>query len=112
MRLYITDSQVEPLSGYVLKPADLAYNMAHLVIASQRWEECYIDVSDAVPDGCVRLLTNQCDAILPAVPEILSMHEMHVLCDLFPKLAGSIRKAFMQKKSVYDILPNRWSKEG
>ena len=111
MKLFITDDPMDSLSGVILRPADLGCNLSQCVIASQRWEACYIDITEDIPDGRVRYLGEQCDVIFPAVPSKPSMHQMHILCDIFPKLSGTIRKAFMQKRDMHEVLPNVWDKE-
>ena len=108
MRLYITTAAVPPLSGVVIKPEFLGMKITHLTLASQQWSALYIDVDECIPEGSLRFLPTKCKSIKVSCPERPSMHQLHLLGELFPALDGKLRKAYMKEESVHGILPEVW----
>lgn len=108
MNLYITSTPTDSMTGVTLAPELLNTNMAHLVIASNKWDAAYIEVSETIQQGRLQMIPTVCNKIYPRVPELPNRHEMILLTELFPALSGSIRKVFMKGDSVYGILPQVW----
>lgn len=108
MNLYITNDAVDSMTGVAIAP-ELVNNMGtHLVMASRKWDEAYVDCGDEIQEGWLRLLHTQCSKIFPRVPEHPTRHQMILLTELFPELAGTIRLAFMKGESMYGVLPQVW----
>ncbi len=91
-----------------LRPQDLNFNSAHAVVASQVWDECYIDLDECIEEGKLRYMPNKCRAIFPRFPDSPSRHQMILLTELFPALTGTIRKAFLKGDDLHGILPTVW----
>lgn len=108
MKLYITDRELPPLCGIVIKPQFLGVKMTHLTLASQTWDTLFIDVDESIPEGSLRFLPKKCNKICACCPEHPSMHQLHLLVELYPELDGKLRKAFMKGESVGGILPEMW----
>lgn len=108
MNLYISDQPGDPITGTQIHPNLLNNRAAHLVIASVKWQEAWVDVVDEISEGCLTHLNEKCNVIHARVPDHPSRHQMVLLCELYPDLAGSIRKAFMKGESVNAILPSVW----
>jgi hypothetical protein len=108
MNLYITDANVPPLSGVVIQPKHMALKLTHLVLASQTWSTLYIDIVESIPEGTLRFLHTKCERILVACPEHPTLHQLHLLIELFPKLDGQLRKAFMKGDAIHGLLHEVW----
>lgn len=108
MTLAITNGHYDPMLCVRLSPTDLNTNPAHAVIASKVWDECYIDVDEAIEESKLRMLSTKCRKIFARFPEHPSRHQMVLLTELYPDLAGSIRKAFLKGDDLHGVLPYLW----
>lgn len=108
MKLYITSQELPPLSGIVVRPEFMELNMTHLTLASQNWETLYIDVEECIPEGSLRFLPRKCFKIRACCPEHPSLHQLHLLVELYPELDGRLRKAYMKGEGIGGILPEMW----
>lgn len=108
MRLYITDRELPPLSGIVIKPQYMGLNMTHLTLASQNWDELYIDLDESIPEGSLRFLPKKCAKIIVGCPDHPSTRQLHLLIELFPELDGKLRKAQMKGAGVHGLLREVW----
>lgn len=108
MKLYITNDAIDTMEGVVVAPADLNSNLAHLVIASRKWDAIFIDVDEAIQEGRLRYLHTKTDTIKPRVPANPSRHQMVLLTELFPNNAGTIRAAYMKGADIHGVLPAVW----
>lgn len=108
MNLYITDVQTDPMAGVRVPPDLITNNQAHLVIASNTWDEAWVEVSESISQGCMTRLPEKCRKIYVQVPEHPSRHQMVLLCELFPELSGTIRKIFLKGESIHEVLPYLW----
>ncbi len=91
-----------------LRPEDLNLNSAHAVVASQVWDECYIDVDECIQEGKLRYMHEKCRAIYARFPTTTSRHQMVLLTELYPDLTGTIRKAYLKGDDLHGILPTLW----
>lgn len=105
MKLFITSKAVRPLSGVVIHPSHMGLNVAHLTIASQQWDTLYIEVAECIPEGSLRFIPKKCARIRPSCPNHPSLHQLHLLVELYPELDGRLRKAYMKGEGVGGILP-------
>ena len=48
MKLYITDRELPPLCGIVIKPQFMGLKVTHLTLASQTWDTLFIDVDESI----------------------------------------------------------------
>lgn len=108
MTLYVTDRLVPNLSGCKLTPAQLAYNVSHLMIASRTWDKIFLDLTDDIPDGSLVYLRGKCKDLAVACPSHPSLHILHLLVDLYPENSGKLRKAYLKGVSVHGLLPEVW----
>ena len=51
MKLYITDRELPPLCGIVIKPQYMGLKVTHLTLASQTWDVLLIDVDECITEG-------------------------------------------------------------
>lgn len=108
MNLYITDKPVEPLQGVVISASHIGLNLAHLTIASRMWDTAYVDVDECIPEGALRFLHTKCKSIRVLCPEHPSMHQTHLLIELYPELGGRLRRAQLKGEGLSGILPEMW----
>lgn len=108
MKLYITNRAMPTLCGIVIQPQHMGLKVTHLTIASQMWDTLYIDVEEVIPEGALRFLPKKCKHIAAYCPDHPSMHQLHLLVELYPGLDGRLRKAFLKGESVRGVLPEMW----
>ena len=51
VKLYITDRELPPLCGIVIKPQYMGLKVTHLTLASQTWDVLLIDVDECITEG-------------------------------------------------------------
>lgn len=108
MKLYITSQKPAPLSGICIDPKYMGLKVTHLTLASQEWDALYIELDECIPEGSLRFLPQKCKCIRALCPERLSMHQLHLLVELYPSLDGKLRKAYMKGEDVRELLPQVW----
>ena len=108
MKLYITGQKLKPLCGVVIHPQFLGLKVTHLTLASQTWDALFIDIDEDIPEGSLRFLPSKCKSIRVSCPERPSLHQLHLLVELYPELDGKLRKAFLKGKGIGGILPEMW----
>lgn len=108
MNLYITGRPLPPMCGVVVEPQYMGLNITHLVLASRDWDTLYIDVDECIPEGSLRFLSEKCRSVCAFCQEKPSMHQLHLLVELYPKLDGQLRKAYMKGEGISGILPKMW----
>lgn len=108
MTLYITDREVPHLSGIVIRPADMAAKLTHLTLASRTWDTLYIDLEEVIPEGPLRFLPTKCTRIRVTCPEHPTLHQLHLLTELYPDMDGTLRKTYMKGESLRGVLPEVW----
>ena len=108
MNLYITDSEVQLIQGVHFPPSSLALKITHLILASRDWDTLFIDLEECIPEGWLRYLPTKCKEIQVCVPDTPSMHQLHLLIELFPHLDGTLRKAYLKGENINALLPKVW----
>lgn len=108
MTLYITNRSIPHLSGVVIRPEEMAAKLTHLTIASREWDSLYIDLEECIPEGSLRFLPKKCTRIRVGCPDKPSLHQLHLLVELYPDLDGLLRKTYMKGDSIHGILPEVW----
>ena len=63
MKLYITDRELPPLCGIVIKPQFMGLKVTHLTLASQTWDTLFIDVDESIQEGSLRFLHKKCSVL-------------------------------------------------
>lgn len=112
MKLFIVSntSKRSERDAYFLPTHTLKVNATHLFIASYVWESIYIELDDNIPEGSLRKLNTVCNFIKVKIPSEFDSTVMGLLVELYPKKAGAIRRAFMQQRSIKEVLSNEiWS---
>ena len=82
----------------------LAMKATHLFIASHKWESIVLDIDDVIPVGYLRCLSLVCDDIKVTLPATITDHTMTLLTEVYPKKAGTIRRAYMSGESLEGVL--------
>jgi len=108
LNLYITNREMPPLCGMVMLPENMVSKLSHLMLASNDWDALYIDVVEVIPEGALKHLAKKCSEIYVACPEKPTLHQLHLLIELFPYLDGKLRKAYMRGDNVHGLLPKMW----
>lgn len=108
MNLYITDTEVLLSQGVRVPTANMQYNITHLALASHTWDTLYIDLEECIPEGCLKFLASKCKDILVCLPNTPSMHQLHLLIELYPTMDGTLRKAYMKGENINGLLPKVW----
>jgi len=112
VKLYIAKDPLPALCGVVVEPQHLALKLTHLVLASRQWDELFIDVVEDIPEGTLRFLPKKCNVIHVCCPEHPTLHQLHLLVELYPELDGKLRKAYMKGDTVHGLLPEMWEHGG
>lgn len=108
MNLYITNRELPSLCGITVAPQFMGLNTTHLTLASQNWDTLYIDVDECIPEGSLRFLHKKCCKIRVGCQDLPSLHQLHLLVELYPELDGRLRKAYMKGEGIGGILPEMW----
>ena len=108
MNLYITKRTLSPLVGIIILPEYMGSKVTHLTLASREWDNLCIDIDEELPEGSLRFLPSKCKKISVSCPAKPSLHQIHLLAELFPKLDGKLRKAYMKGEEVNGLLPEMW----
>lgn len=76
----------------------------HLFIASNSWDEIYIELTNDVKVGMLKYIPMVCDKIKISLPEDINHTVVHLLTELYPDKAGKIRMAYMQQRDLREEL--------
>ena len=112
MNLYITDSEIKLIQGLRMSPSSLQYKITHLTLASRDWDTVYIDLDECIPEGYLRYLPQKCKDIQVCLPNTPSMHQLHLLIELYPHMDGTLRKAYLKGENINVLLPKVWQHGG
>lgn len=108
MNLYITSNPVPSLQGVVVTTEQIGLPLAHLSIASRAWDKIFVSVDECIPEGSLRFLPTKCKEIRVQCPAHPSIHQLHLLVELYPQLDGKLRKAYMKGDDIRELLPEMW----
>lgn len=97
-------------TGFVEDTCNLGTSMltmksTHLFIASNYWESIRIELDDCIPEGylsCFKLVAKE---IKVKLPESITDITLRQLTELFPDKAGVLRRAFLQGRSIREVIP-------
>lgn len=106
MRLLITQQYDRSFEENVSKLAThmLQLPTTHLFIASNSWEEVYIELDDTIPECSLLHVNMVTDSIKVKLPEVVNHNTIKQLSELFPAKAGLIRKSFMTGQDMKGVL--------
>lgn len=82
----------------------LQLQTTHLFIASNSWEEVFIELDDTIPENSLLHVNLVTDNIKVKLPEVPGANTIRQLSELFPDKAGSIRKCFMLGQDMKGVL--------
>lgn len=97
---------VSDLENMVISANMLRLPTTHLFIASNRWESAIVEITDSVPEGTLVNLHTVCDDIKVILPDKSDEHTMRLLTELYPEIAGTIRKNYLLGKCLKGVVPN------
>jgi len=95
--------------SFVEDTCNLATNMlqmkaTHLFIASNAWERINIELEDTIPEGYLRSLSLVSQDIKVNLPENITDKTLHLLTELYPSKAGTLRRCYMQGRDLREVL--------
>lgn len=96
---------VSDLETMVISSTMLRLPTTHLFIASNRWDSALVEIDPSVPEGSLCNIHTVCDDIKVVLPEQVDEYCMRLLTELFPNLAGTIRKNFLLGKNLRGVVP-------
>ena len=96
---------VSDLESVVISPTMLRLPTTHLFIASNKWDEAYIELCPEIPEGSLTNLHTVCTSLTVKLPEDCNEAVMRSLAELYPDKAGSIRKAFLTGRDLREVVP-------
>lgn len=82
----------------------LQFKTTHLFIASNKWEEVYIELDDTIPECSLIHVNLVAENIKVKLPENVSPTTIKQLSELFPDKAGALRKNFMMGLGLKGVL--------
>ena len=98
------DTLIKRPYDYEMKPIALQQNGTHVFIKSHKWEEIEIDLTEDIPKDSLLYLHMCSDRIKVNLPDEVTTHIMLLLCEIYPELTGKIRKTFLTKGDMKDVL--------
>lgn len=99
-----TDSIEQDTGEYQITPSMLIMKGTHVFIASREWDEIQIELTDDIPLGSLKHLSSKAKSIKVVLPEAVNNHAMQLCTELYPDKAGTIRKRFMMKEDISELL--------
>lgn len=82
----------------------LVMRSTHLFIASNKWDEIYVELDDKIPERSLLHLPMVTQNIKVKLPDKITMETVKLLTELFPDKAGSLRKRFMTDGLVGEVI--------
>lgn len=82
----------------------LMLQTTHLFIASNKWDEIYIELDECIPENSLLHLNMVTDTIRVKLPEKVTYPILKQLTELFPEKSGTIRKYFMTGQDLKGVL--------
>lgn len=76
----------------------------HLYIASNHWDNMYIELDEDIPCDVLKYVCRQSDKVEVSYPSNISEHVLKLLCEVYPEKSGLIRKYYMLKKDLREVL--------
>lgn len=108
MRLKIVQGAKESLANkstdFELPPVALQRKGTHLFIKAHSWDSIEVDLTDDIPEGSLIYLHMCTNSLKVNLPTEITSHTMRLLCEIYPELKGRIRKTFLTKGDMHDVL--------
>lgn len=107
MILQITnDSGNKTMDGrtYIISKDALHLNGVHLFIASNKWDELQVDLSDDMPLDVFKFMVGVCSKVSVTLPPTITDKTVKLLVELYPEKSGTIRKAYMSGGNIKELL--------
>lgn len=92
------------LNTVKLDVKQLKNTATHLYIASNRWDSIYIELDEDIPCNMLKYISKQADTVEVSYPNNISDHVLKLLCEVYPEKSGAIRKCYMLKKDIREVL--------
>lgn len=106
MVLHIGNREVADKDTYVVPYRWLNDKSVHLYIASCKWDKLVVDLSEEIPDNCLKYVRLKCNEVIVNLPDRkLTAGELELLCELYEDKAGTIRKAYMLGRDLKTAFP-------
>lgn len=106
MRLIVTDNPGDSISFDVVTMSIGEFNdiCSQPYIASSKFDEVVIDLTDKVKLGHVRPVMG-ITKVIPKIPEEITAHTISVLSELYPERSAELRYTFIRdKKGIKTLL--------
>lgn len=91
---------------YRLEVTALRMTATHLFLASNIWDDMYIELSEDIPLNMLKYMSKQAKQIRVSLPAETTEHILKLMCELYPEKAGVLRKAYMLKRDLKGALNN------
>lgn len=100
------EEQQKPISGneYFLTIEALKHKGTHLFIASNKWDELHITLSEDIPLGVLKYVRMVVDKVFVIINCEQTEHIMELMCELYPEYTGKLHKAFMLHKDLKGVV--------
>lgn len=95
------------LESTYLKTAMMPLQSTHMFIASYKWDSCYIELDSNIKEGNLRHIGMLINDIKVKLPSEITEVTLRQLIELFPDSAGKLRKAFLMKIPLEQVIPDR-----
>lgn len=78
----------------------------HPFIATHLWERVEVVVTKGIRASYIKQVLTKCNIVSAKIPEgtELDYEVISRLCEIYPHISSELKKAFMSKKGVRDIL--------
>lgn len=109
MNLIIREQSKEgPISSneYYLTLASLNHKGTHLFIASNKWDELHITLTEDIPLNVLKYVRMAVGSVHVVIKGEQTEHIMELMCELYPEYSGKLHKAFMLKKDLKEVVMN------
>ena len=111
MKLRITNSDAAPELGvYQITLEDLADKARHPFIATNKWDEVSIEISEDTPKGYLRQLVGMA-IVKPVIVGPVTARTMQILCEIYPDESSKLRATFMKGKDEFEALLEKLKKD-
>jgi hypothetical protein len=114
MRLVLRDNyEAEDLNEYVLPLDSLRDKAYHPYIAGHEWEGVTLQVSDNTPRGILKQMLPIANiTVLIDNWSTLTVHQVQILCEVFPDSAGILKTTYVKDKNAMRELVEKINRKG
>lgn len=101
MKLVLRDNYTsEDLNEYVLPLDSLRDKAYHPYIATKEWDNVILEVSDETPRGIIKQMLPIANiTVIIDNWDNLSVHQVQILCEVFPDSAAILKNTYVRDKS-------------